>query len=133
MIWDPTRRARIFVVDSCSRDYSSLLSASRRGLAEVTFFANGRDALRANSALRSAAVRCNATQPMAELWRVCRGASGPGWETITTWKCRPSWRRVKPSPWAQLKAGTLGRWRGRYESTAKMGFITSPRGAGNAA
>lgn len=48
MIWDPTRRARIYVVDSCSRGYSSLLSASRRGLKEVIFFTKGRDALRAN-------------------------------------------------------------------------------------
>ncbi len=48
MIWEPKRRANIFVVDSCSRDYSSLLSASRRDLVKITFFATGRDALRAD-------------------------------------------------------------------------------------
>jgi DNA-binding response OmpR family regulator len=49
MIWDATRRAKIFVVDSCSQGYQSLQSASQRGVAEITFFANGRDALRANA------------------------------------------------------------------------------------
>ena len=48
MIWEPMGRTRIFVVDSYSRDYSSLLSASQRGLVELTFFTTGRDALRAN-------------------------------------------------------------------------------------
>ena len=49
MIWDPTRRAKIYVVDSCPQGYQSLQSASQRGIAEITFFANGRDALRANT------------------------------------------------------------------------------------
>ena len=47
MIWDPSIRTKVYVVDASAEGYESFAQDRALGSAEVVFFTTGRDALRA--------------------------------------------------------------------------------------
>lgn len=49
MIWDPSIRTKVYVVDASAEGYETIAQDHDLGSAEVAFFTNGRDALRAAS------------------------------------------------------------------------------------
>ena len=49
MIWDPSIRTKVYVVDASVEGYETFAQDHELGSAEVAFFTNGRDALRAAS------------------------------------------------------------------------------------
>ena len=49
MIWDPSIRTKVYVVDASAEGYETFAQDHGLGSAEVAFFTNGRDALRAAS------------------------------------------------------------------------------------
>jgi DNA-binding response OmpR family regulator len=49
MIWDPAIRSKVYVVDASTEGYETFSRENDLGSAEVAFFTNGRDALRAAS------------------------------------------------------------------------------------